>query len=53
MYNKAGPVNLSSLILDLNRVFSKRFSKLLSAVETDIGRVIKIIINKDNTAKYS
>jgi hypothetical protein len=52
MYNKARPVNLSSLILDLNHVFSKRREeKLLSAVAIDIGRVIKILINKENTGK--
>jgi len=44
--------NLSSRILDLNHIFSKlREEKLLSAVATDIGRVIRILINKDNTGK--
>lgn len=52
MYNKARPINLSSLILDLNHVFSKRREeKLLSAVAIDIGRVIRILINKENTGK--
>jgi len=52
MYNKARPVNLSWLILDLHHVFSKRKEeKLLSAVAIDIGRVIRTLINKENTGK--
>lgn len=51
MYNKARPVRLIFIkILDFNHVFSiRREEKLLSAVATDIGRVIRILTNKDNT----